>query len=94
MWYYRVCKKFNLVRGKKFPFYCIVEYFPRIPKHSFYKRVKGTVPMWSDQPEWANGYSRKELIECLELMLKDAKHYKTLVEKKPYKGELYESTRL
>jgi hypothetical protein len=87
MWYYRVCKKYRLVKGKKFPFYCIVEYFPRVPKYRGFHKIKGTVALWSDDPQWPFGSSRKDVILCLEMMLKDAKRYKTLVEKKPYKGD-------
>ncbi len=78
-WYYRVCKKYQQFRGSTVPFYCIVEYYP--------KGGNIRTPLWSSKPETPISDSKKELIKMLELMLKDAKKYKTLVDMRaPYKG--------
>jgi hypothetical protein len=84
MWYWRVCKKYTIYKGKKYPFWCLIEYFPRIPKYRKAKLI-GHQAVWSDQPEAPTGCSRKDLINGLEMMLKDARHYRTLVEKKPHR---------
>jgi len=80
-WYYRACKKFTKVGKKKHWFYCIVEYFPKVPLSRIGKKDRSA---WSYHPEWPSGDSKKELIQCLEMMLTDLKYHRTLVEKRPY----------
>lgn len=91
MWYYRACRKFTKDKaGKKYPFYCVVEYLPKIPNYGYNKKTKeltkrkGHKNLWSIQPEWPSGNSKKELIECLEMMIVDVKRYRPLTEKRPW----------
>lgn len=82
IWYYRACKKYDIYGGKKIPFYCVVEYCPKVLLSRTGKKRKN---LWSTEPEAPMGANKQELIECLEAMLRDIKYHRTLVEKKPYK---------
>ena len=55
---------------KKGKVFYVVEYFPT---------VKGRP--YSENPEWAFGDSKKELIQDLEYMLHDVKKYRVLIDK-------------
>lgn len=65
-WHYRVRKR--ILNGE--PWYDIVEYI-----------IHGKSRGWTQNGMTPGGESRKIVIKCLEMMLKDAKKYKTLVDK-------------
>lgn len=65
-WWYRPCKKFT---SKGTPYFCVVEY---------YKSRKER--LWSKEPITPMAESKKELIEILEMMLKDIKNSRTLID--------------
>lgn len=87
-WYYRACRKFNQLGKRCVPFYCVVEYYQDYPR---YRKIKGkfkkigSQDLWSDEPEWPFGYTKQDLIECLQQMLKDVQKYPEIRDKKPYR---------
>lgn len=70
-WHYAMCKKYTVHKGKKYPFWCVVEYFPDVDGRD----------CWSNDPESPNAESKKELIEMLKMMLEDIQHYPAIIEK-------------
>jgi len=68
-WHYRAFKVMSKDK-KKMPYYCVKEYFNT-----------GRNTFWIEEAITPIGDTKKELIEILEMMLKDIKHYKTKVEK-------------
>lgn len=66
MWYYRVCRKYTKIGV---PYWCIVEFYPRVPEYG---------KLWSEEPEAPIGENKKDVIECLEMMLQDAKKHPVL----------------
>lgn len=90
-WYYKACKKFTEDKdGNKTYFWCIVEYFPDCP---VIKRDNGLdvdydkkEPVWSG-PQEPFGETKEDLIECLNMMIKDAEHYEPFDDPYPYKQD-------
>lgn len=65
-WHYCIRKK--VVENK--PWYDIVEFYDSSSGQSW----------WAEDSVAPSSETRKGLLEVLEMMLKDAKHYKTLVD--------------
>ncbi len=68
-WHYKPFK----VITKHCTYYCVKEYYIGCGDD-------GKEKLWTQDPIAPMGDTKKELIECLELMLKDIKHYRTKVE--------------
>lgn len=81
-WHYRIQKKWTVYKKKKYPFYCIVEYYR--PKK------KGQKGGWTRDPIDPMGDSPKELIKVLEMMLHDAKKYRPFSDTSKWKPLLNE----
>jgi len=71
MWHYRSCKRKDST-GKIY--YCVVEFYKNVPTGKGNKRKS----LWSQEPETPIGETKKELIECLKMMIKDCEYYPTL----------------
>jgi len=80
MWHYRICKR----KDKQGNIYFnVVEFYKNVPTGKGNKKTN----LWSQEPEAPFGETKKELIECLKMMLKDCEHYSVLDETKQRKKD-------
>jgi len=78
MWHYRIFKVIN--KKTKKHFYCIKEFFPKVPVGKYIGKKEKLISLWTKNPIEPFAETKKGLIQCLKCMLKDALHYKTKIE--------------
>lgn len=79
MWCYRPCRKTNKLGKRKVTYYCVVEFYPRVPIYNRRNKVLRYKDLWSYDPEAPIGSSVDELIKTIEMMLVDVKRYRKRV---------------
>ena len=77
MWHYRIFKVIN--KKTKKHFYCIKEFF-KVPVGKYIGKKEKLISLWTKNSIEPFAETKKELIQCLKWMLKDALHYKTKIE--------------